>query len=269
VPANCVPGIVEGGAGSPPKARTDASATGGAGSSTISDNSIVADDTGRAVTGTNIPADSFVGAVTDTGPQFPTTNTGSATVGSFQLVDQDGTPVDPTGAVAGITLSAEGDPSDLASGQTPDPLFNATLPTNGGGDTGSVLISPFIRPGTVSTVFYNHYSWLRTMEDLFNVRFGHDYARLPAGTVSGGLDGLGHLGYAAQLGLRSFGPDVFNNPFGFGQASLDSYTTPGSVVSSSPWARISLAVGVPLLALAAAGGYLMYLRRRRAPLGQA
>jgi phosphoesterase family protein len=269
VPADCVPGIVEGGAGSPPKARTDAAATGGAGSSTISDNSIVADDTGRAVTGTNIPANSFVGAVTDTGPQFPTTNTGSATVGSFQLVGQDGTPVDPTGPVTGITLSAEGDPANLAPGQTPDPLFNATLPTNGGGDTGSVLISPFIRPGTVSTVFYNHYSWLRTMEDLFNVRFGHDYARLPAGTVSGGLDGLGHLGYAAQLGLRSFGPDVFNNPFGFGQASLDSYTTPGSVVSSSPWARISLAVGVPLLALAAAGGYLMYLRRRRAPLGQA
>ncbi len=269
VPADCVPGIVEGGAGSPPKARTDAAATGGAGSSTISDNSIVADDTGRAVTGTNIPANSFVGAVTDTGPQFPTTNTGSATVGSFQLVGQDGTPVDPTGPVTGITLSAEGDPADLAPGQTPDPLFNATLPTNGGGDTGSVLISPFIRPGTVSDVFYNHYSWLRTMEDLFNVRDGHDYTRLPAGTVSGGLDGLGHLGYAAQIGLRPFGPDVFNNPFGFGQASLDSYTTPGSVVPSSPWARISLAVGVPLLALAAAGGYLMYLRRRRAPLRQA
>jgi Phosphoesterase family len=270
VPADCVPGIVRGGAGSSPGARTDAAATGGAGSSTISDNSILADDTGREVTGTNIPASSFVGAVSDTGPQFPTTNTGSATVGSFQLVDQDGTPVDPTGPVAGITLSAEGDPNDLAAGQTPDPLFNATLPTTGGGDTGSVLISPFIRPGTVSNVYYNHYSWLRTMEDLFNVRDGRDYAKLPAGTVSGGLDGLGHLGYAAQIGLRPFGLDVFNNPFGFGQASLDSYTTAdggtvsNGIVPSSPWARVSLAVGAPLLALMAAGGYLMYLRRRRA-----
>ena len=268
VPSDCVPGIVEGGAGSPPAARTD-TVTGGASSSTITDNSIVADDTGRAVTGTNIPASSFVGAVTDTGPQFPTTNTGSATVGSFQLVSQDGTPVHPSGPVSSITLSAEGDPSDLAKGQTPDPLFNATLPTTGGGDTGSVLISPFIRPGTVSTVFYNHYSWLRTMEDLFNVKAGHDHTPLQAGTVSGGLDGQGHLGYAAQPGLRPFGRDVFNNPSGFGLASLDSYTTLGGVAPSSPWVRTSLTVGAPVLALIAAGGYLMYLRRRRTLPGRA
>ena len=268
VPSDCVPGIVRGGAGSPPAARTD-TVTGGASSSTITDSSIVADDTGRAVTGTNIPANSFVGAVTDTGPQFPTTNTGSATVGSFQLVSQDGTPVDPTGTVSSITLSAEGDPNALAKGQTPDPLWNATSATPGGGDTGSVLISPFIRPGTVSTVYYNHYSWLRTMEDLFNVKAGHDHTPLPAGTVSGGLDGQGHIGYAAQPGLRPFGRDVFNNPSGFGLASLDSYTTPGGVVPSSPWARTSLAVGVPVLALIAAGGYLMYLRRRHTLPGRA
>jgi hypothetical protein len=53
-----------------------------------------------------------------------------------------------------------------------------------------VLISPYIRPGTVSTKFYNHYSWLRTMEDAFDV------AR-----HSPGLGGKGHLGYAAQPGL--------------------------------------------------------------------
>ena len=262
VPADCVPGIVRGGAGSPPAARTD-TVTGASGSSIISDNAIVADDTGRQVTGTNIPPSSFVGAVSDTGPNFPTTNTGSATTGSFQLVSQNGTPVDPTGPVTSITLSAEGDPSDLAAGQTPDPLWNATAPTPGGGDTGSVLISPFIKPGTVSTVYYNHYSWLRTMEDLFNVRAGHDYTRLPAGTVSGGLDGLGHLGFAAQPGLTPFGRDVFNNPRGFGPASLDSYTVPAGAVPSSPWARMSLAVGAPVLALAAIGSYVWYLRRRR------
>ena len=78
-PANCVPGIVRGGSGNTPGARTDSGATGSASSSIIEDNSIVADDTGRGVTGTNIPANSFVGAVTDTGPQFPTTNSGSAT----------------------------------------------------------------------------------------------------------------------------------------------------------------------------------------------
>ena len=70
-----------------------------------------------------------------------------------------------------------------------DPLYDATDATTGGGDTGSVLISPYIKPGTVSTVYYNHYSWLRTMEDLFNVA-----------ASSPGLDGQGHIGYAAQAG---------------------------------------------------------------------
>ena len=269
VPADCVPGIVAGGAGSPPAARTD-TVTGGSGSNVISDNAILADDTGREVTGTNIPANSFVGAVTNTGPLFPTTNTGSATTGSFQLVSQNGSPVDPTGTVTSITLSAEGDPSDLAKGQTPDPLFNATLPTTGGGDTGSVLISPFIKPGTVTGTYYNHYSWLATMEDIFNVKAGDDYAKLSAGTVSGGLDGQGHLGYAAQPGLRPFGSDVFSYARGYGEAataSLDSFTVPGGATSQPGWARDSLAAGAPLLALMAVGGYIWY--RRRALSGRA
>ena len=130
-PANCVPGIVRGGSGNTPGARTDAGATGSASTSTIADNAILADDTGRAVTGTNIPPNSFVGAVSDTGPQFPTVNTGSVTVGSFQLVTQNGSPATPTGPVSGITLSAEGAPGFLTSGETPDPLYDATDPTPG------------------------------------------------------------------------------------------------------------------------------------------
>jgi phosphatidylinositol-3-phosphatase len=58
----------------------------------------------------------------------------------------------------------------------------------GGGRIGAVLLSPFIKPGTVSTVPYNHYSLLRYVEDQF---------------------GLDHLGYAGQSGLASFGSDVF------------------------------------------------------------
>lgn len=215
-PAGCVPGVVRGGSGNPPGARTDTVTT-TAGSNVIADNAVVADDTGRAVTGAGIPANAFVGAVTDTGPQFPTTNTGSATVGQFQLVDQAGNPIDlSTTGTQSITLSAEGPPNQLAAGQTPDPLFDATDPTPGGGDTGSVLISPYIKPGTVSNVYYNHYSWLRTMEDVFSVSAGNDRAPLTpgAGSVSSGLDGSGHLGFAAQKGLRPFGPDVFTNPRG-------------------------------------------------------
>jgi hypothetical protein len=100
--------------------------------------------------------------------------------------------------------------------ETADPLFDATDFTPGGGDTGTVLISPLIKPGTVSSTYYNHYSTLRTLEDLFLT--GQtcteppsipDEVPLVAGTVCGGLDGQGHLGYAAQSGLADFGPDVF------------------------------------------------------------
>jgi hypothetical protein len=61
---------------------------------------------------------------------------------------------------------------------------------SGGGRTGTVLVSPFIKPGTVTTVGYNHYDALRTIEDYF---------------------GLAHLGYAGYPGTADFGPDVFGS----------------------------------------------------------
>jgi hypothetical protein len=192
-PSN-VTGLVRGGAGSVPGARTDAAATGDPTSNTITDNSAVITDVGRGVTGTNIPAGCVVGQVNDRGPQFPSQpvqSGGLAVNGSFSLVC-NGTPTAPTGPVSGVTLAAR-TPAD-------DPLFDATDATTGGGDTGSVLISPLIKPGSTSTTFYNHYSWLRTMEDLFHVS-----------SASPGLDGKGHLGFAAQPGLATFGSDVFTN----------------------------------------------------------
>ncbi len=206
-PSNCVAQTLApqkagtcllGGGSNSPGSRTDAAATAAAGSSVIDDNAAVATDVGRTVTGTGIPAGAFVGQVTDT-PTTATGPNGSAggfvDIGSFTLVNSGGQPLDTTAAVTSVTLGQE----------TPatDPLFNADSPTTGGGDTGSVLISPYIDPGTVSDRYYNHYSWLRTMEDLFNV------AR-----SSPGLDGQGHLGYAAQPGLAPFGRDVFTNPWG-------------------------------------------------------
>jgi len=197
VPAQPAGTCLLGGGSNVPGARTDAAATAPGGSSTITDNAIVATDAGNSVTGTGIPAGAFVGQVTNTPVTAiaPNQSGGFVDTGSFTLVDSSDHPLFTTGPVSGITLAA----------RTPanDPLYNATDPTTGGGDTGSVLISPYIRPGSVSTGFYNHYSWLRTMEDLFRV-----------GTVSPGLDGEGHIGYAAQPGLAPFGPDVFNNPQG-------------------------------------------------------
>jgi Phosphoesterase family len=127
----------------------------------------------------------------------PNQSGGTVDKGSFQLVDALGHAIQTTGPVSGVMLGAES-PST-------DPLYDAKHATTGGGDTGSVLISPYIRPGSVSRSFYNHYSWLRTMEDLFTVD-----------QHSPGLDDKGHLGYAAQPGLAPFGSDVFNNPQGPG-----------------------------------------------------
>jgi hypothetical protein len=62
-----------------------------------------------------------------------------------------------------------------------------------------VLLNPrYIKPGTVDvTGSYNHYSALRSYEDLL-------------GLTTGGSDGHGHLGFAGAAGLQPFGTDVFN-----------------------------------------------------------
>ena len=203
-----------------------------------------------------------MGAVTDSGPLFPA-NSGGATVGgSFQLVDAAGNPVLPTAPVTSITLSAEcanatNDlPTNCTAGETTDPLYDATDPTPGGGDTGSVLISPYITPGTVSTTDYNHYSWLRTVEDLFDVSKCDGTATdvtLAAGTVCGGLDGQGHLGYAAQVGLTGFGSDVFTAPNGNGFQQVQ----PPNALPEAP-----LVIAIPALAILFMGGFLLRRRRR-------
>jgi len=55
---------------------------------------------------------------------------------------------------------------------------------DGGGQTGAILLSPFITGGTIDAAnAFNHYSYLRSMEDVF---------------------GAGHLGYAGQSGLVTF-----------------------------------------------------------------
>jgi phosphatidylinositol-3-phosphatase len=67
------------------------------------------------------------------------------------------------------------------------PNNGGPTPGRGGGRVGAVVLSPFIRPGTASTTPYNHFSFLRTVEDLF---------------------GLAHLGYAQSPNPGAFGADV-------------------------------------------------------------
>lgn len=220
-PANCMrqayrPGKCLLGAGRHPPGETNQAATAPAGTSTVRDDAIFVIDRGRSVKDGKascnaIPDGVFVGGVVNTHVMAtaPEGKGGIVDTGSFTLVNRAGQPLKTQSALrCGITLGARS-PST-------DPLYDDQRATTGGGDTGSVLISPYITPGTTSTVFYNHYSWLRTMEDLFNV------AKACSQPVCQGLDGEGHLGYAAQtglgqcrcLGLVPFGSDVFNNPTG-------------------------------------------------------
>jgi hypothetical protein len=67
----------------------------------------------------------------------------------------------------------------------------ATTPTGlprGGGEVGALLLSPYVKGGTVESSPYNSFSLLRTIEDLF---------------------GLTHLGYASLAGVSSFAPSLF------------------------------------------------------------
>jgi len=59
-----------------------------------------------------------------------------------------------------------------------------TFQSYGGDRTGAVLLSPFLEPGTVSFTPFNHYSFLKSMEDIF--------------------DTDGYLGYAGAPGLVGF-----------------------------------------------------------------
>ena len=84
-------------------------------------------------------------------------------------------------------------------------LFGLQTPPNGpnvypgGGQVGAVLFNrSYVKPGSVNTTgAYNHFTALRSYEDLL-------------GITRGGDDGFGHLGFASSSGLQPFGADVLN-----------------------------------------------------------
>jgi hypothetical protein len=118
-----------------------------------------------------------------------------------------------SGQMLVVITSDEGDTSDTTAccNEQPgpnwaypghSPLLGAAPTTPGadpgGGRIGTLLLnSRYIQPGTVDTTGnYNHYSALRSYEDLL-------------GLTTGGTDGEGHLGFAAAPGLTPFGQDIF------------------------------------------------------------
>jgi phosphatidylinositol-3-phosphatase len=126
---------------------------------------------------------------------------------------------------------ANGNIPSSCCGEVPGP--NSPSPgafgSTGGGETGAWIVTPYGTPGTVTaTNSYNHYSLLRSLEDVF-------------GITNGGADGQGHLGYAAGDGVapnsvvrfRSFGcDDIFTTtcPSMAGQVAAQASPTPSSNV---------------------------------------
>jgi len=115
--------------------------------------------------------------------------------------------------------------SSACCGEKPGPNSpnpGGPTPGPGGGRIGAVVVSPFVKPGTVNKTDYNHYAFLRTVEDLF---------------------GLQRLGYAGQTGLKAFGDDVFNasTDAGGGAGSSSQDGTGSSSSSSEP--GVPVAVG--------------------------
>jgi hypothetical protein len=71
----------------------------------------------------------------------------------------------------------------------PPPAGGLGLAPKGGGQVGALLLSSFVKPHTTSQEPYNHFSLLRTIEDLFALK---------------------HLGYAGLPKVSSFEPPVFS-----------------------------------------------------------
>ena len=106
-----------------------------------------------------------------------------------------GSPAWSDGSLLIVTFDeAESGDASSCCGEQPGPNSpnpGGTTRGNGGGRIGAVLLSQFVQPGSTNATPYNHYSLLRSVEDIF---------------------GLDHLGYAAKPDLQAFGSDVYNAP---------------------------------------------------------
>jgi hypothetical protein len=139
----------------------------------------------------NAPRDAAGATTTPTA----TTTTTSTTPTTTTLTSTTSTTTIPTSTTPTTTTATTTTPTTTAT-TTPPPATpfgtgsNQTRPTGGGGQVGLLLISRYVRKGSIDAVdYYNHYSLLATIEDMF---------------------GLNPLGYAADKSLPVLDAGVFN-----------------------------------------------------------
>ena len=95
----------------------------------------------------------------------------------------------PSSGADADSSSCCGQPRFPALPPPPSLPGGGSLPPSGGGQVGALLLSPYVKSGTTSQEAFNHFSLLRTIENLF---------------------GLSHLGYAAASKVGSFEASVFS-----------------------------------------------------------
>ncbi len=109
-----------------------------------------------------------------------------------------------TNGVTTVTLNLPGDsccgqqagpnvtrPDDAILALSPTLQYKLHYQGVGGDRVGAVLLSKYIKPGTVTNTPYNHYSMLKSLENIFQTN--------------------GYLGYADDKNLVPFGTDIFTN----------------------------------------------------------
>jgi phosphatidylinositol-3-phosphatase len=93
-----------------------------------------------------------------------------------------------------VITFGEGAANDTSGCCAPVPGASTSAPASvGGGRVGALLLSRYVKPGGESASPYNHYSLLRTIEDIF---------------------GVAHLANASQSGVESFSGTVLEGVFG-------------------------------------------------------
>lgn len=105
-----------------------------------------------------------------------------------------------------------------------EPSVGAVKASGGGGRVGLLLLSPFVAPGTLNeSGYYNHYSLLRSVEELFD---------------------LEPLGYAGEPALIGFDRTIYNYEASSSSLSCRKCANRGAV-DRSPLARLAVSASSP------------------------
>jgi hypothetical protein len=179
---------------SPPAVPPAAMGAGGTSSTATTTTGTDASTTGTDTTTTGTDT-TTTGADTST-TATDTTTTGTDTSTTTGTTDTSTTDTTATGATTTGATSTTGSTSTTTpTSTTPTGVGGGqTTPTGGGGQVGLLLISQYVKPGSIDALdYFNHFSLLASIEKLF---------------------GLHTLGYAGATGLPVFGVgavSVFNN----------------------------------------------------------